>query len=817
MNRFIQFSISLVLVILWIVILNNPIGKTPALGPFFSPKTGFWSNAENKAGDDPLFLMPTDSLNDSISVIINERMIPHIIAADEADLYFTQGYLHAHFRLWQMDFYARLAGGTLSEVLGSRALSVDQEQRRKGMLWAAEAALKKMEKDPETKKALDQYTRGVNTYLSQLRFHHYPIEFKLLSYVPEKWTNLKSMLVYKLLSDDLTGQSNDIDYSYYRSILSPYDFEFLFPTYPQPNTPTINKKWDRPQSKIPNAPAAMVFSDFEIPKTKGPSPSPSLTTHFEDGLNNVGSNNWVVGTEKTMFDNVLLASDPHLQLSIPSIWFEMQLSSPYQNVYGVSLPGIPSIIIGYNDDISWGVTNHYADVKDYYEITPNDNWTSYSFDQEWVPFNYRIEKIKVRNEQDFLDTILYTIHGPVIYDHNFKEPSGSNKILAMKWEGHQTNNELKAFIKINKSKNFKSFQNALSYYGSPAQNFIYGDISGNIGIIEAGDFPNKFKNQGRFVMLGNTSATLWQEYIPTEDQPFSFNPESHFLSSANNTPVDRTYPYHLYGSYTDSRNRSIHQYLEDSTFLSVTNMKVIQNSNFSPIANDLGPLFQRTIDNMEDKNADIQHWSDAFLPVYDANSESITAFHIWHQLVYKTIWDQHFSHLPTKVRPGLERTIQLMLHYPKNKYFEFNQDGESINLNKIMEQCLVATADSMRILKREERHLWSAYKNTKISHLLSIDAFSYLNIPNGGWNTALNATTSTHGPSWRMVIDLNPHSGVKGYGIKPGGQSGNPGSPYFNYALDMWVKGEYYELPFMNGFKVKEILKRFKDNKESNE
>lgn len=812
MNRFIQFFIWLIVVVVWIVVLNNPIGKVPALGPFFSPKTGFWSNAENKTGDDPLFLMPTDSLNDSLQVIINDRMIPHIIAVDEEDLYFTQGYLHAHFRLWQMDFYARLAGGTLSEVLGSRALKVDQEQRRKGMLWAAEAALKKMEQDPETKKAMDQYTRGVNAYLSQLRFHHYPIEFKLLSYVPEKWTNLKSMLVYKLLSDDLTGQSHDIDFSYYRSELSTYDFDFLFPAYSQNATPTITKKWDTPKLKKPNAPAAMVFADFKIPENLGP--HPKTVAHFEDGLNSVGSNNWVVGPEKTMFENVLLASDPHLQLSIPSIWIEMQLSSPYQNVYGVSLPGIPSIIIGYNDDISWGVTNHYADVKDFYEITPNDNWTSYSFDQEWVPFNYRIEKIKIRNEVDFLDTILYTVHGPVIYDNNFKETSGSNKILAMKWEGHETNNELKAFIKLNKSKNFEEFKKALSYYGSPAQNFVYGDILGNIGIVEAGDFPNKFKNQGRFVMLGNSSSTLWKNYIPTEDRPYAYNPEEHFLSSANNTPTDRSYPYELYGNYTDARNKSIHQHLEDSTFLSVTNMKVIQNSNFSPVANDLGPLFKKAIDNMESKDANIQHWADSFQPFYNGDSETITAFHIWHQLVYSTIWNHHFSHLPTKVRPGLERTIQLMLHYPKNKYFEFNHDGAAINLNKIMEHCLVQTADSMRLLKNENRQRWSAYKNTEITHLLGLEAFSYLDIPNGGWNTALNATTSTHGPSWRMVVDLNPHSGVKGYGIKPGGQSGNPGSPYFNYALDMWVKGEYYELPFMNEFKVKAQLRKFQERKE---
>lgn len=814
MNKFIQFFIVLALTLFWIITLNNPIGKLPVLGSFFSPKTGFWMNAENKSGAEK-FIVPKDSLEDSVLVLFNDRMVPQIIAKSDRDLYFMQGYTHAHFRLWQMDFYSRYASGRLSEVFGIDAFDLDREQRRKGMLWAAEAALKSMEKDPETKLILDAYTSGINTYIKQLRYHYYPIEFKLLNYTPEKWTNLKTMLVFKMLTDDLTGYSKDIDYSLYRNVLSNYDFDFLFPNYNSSAIPSIEKDWPKARNSKPRTPAANIYSDFsQIDFEKSNENSLSKIPLPQEHA--IGSNNWVVGMEKTMFDNVLLANDPHLGLSMPNIWIEMQLSSYTQNVYGVSLPGVPSIIIGHNDDIAWGVTNHYADVKDYYEIFPNDNWTSYSFDQEWVPFNIRYEKIKILNAEDFIDTVYYTIHGPVIFDRKFEEPRGSGKNLAMTWKGHSTNNELKALIQVNKSRNFDEFKLALNYFSSPAQNFIYGDIDGNIGLVQAGAFPNKFNNQGRFVMLGNTSETLWKEDIPIEDRPILLNPDNNFLSTANNTPVDKSYPYNLYGDYVEMRNRSIQSYLKDSSLLSVANMKHFQNSNKSFIAKDLEPLFIQSIENLEDADSMIKSWAKNFQINYAPTSSSITAFHIWHQIVYHKIWDQHFSDLPTNVRPSLERTIQLMLHYPRNKYFEYMRGNESINLAKIMEESLIETRDSMQIIEKEGRSEWYAYKNTQIKHLLNLDAFSYLDIPNGGWSSALNATTQDSGPSWRMIVNLNPHSGVQAIGIKPGGQSGNPGSIYYNIALDTWINGEYFDLPFINRETVNQYLKAMHKEKVEN-
>lgn len=803
MKRLIHFIIVLTLTVLWIIILNRPMRQVPAIGSFFSPKTGFWANAEHKSKGKESFSIPKDQFEDVVSIDFDERMVPQIIAKNEKDLYFAQGYVHAHFRLWQMDFYARYASGRLSEVFGEAAIEQDQKQRRKGMVWAAESALKQMEKDAEVKDVLDQYTKGVNAYLAQLRYHHYPIEFKLLDYEPEKWDNLKTMLVYKLLSDDLTGHSNDIDYSYYRKALSSYDFNFLFPDHNPEAVATISKHWQVPNSNIPNAPAAMVFADFDLHKNK-------VSQHLESdnqGLVNTGSNNWVVGPEKTIDESVILANDPHLAITLPNIWIENQLSSPYQNVYGVSIPGIPTVIIGFNDFISWGVTNQYADVLDYYEITPNDDWNSYSFDHEWIPFNYREEKIKVKNQEPIIDTVYYTVHGPVIYDQKYREPTGSRKNLAMKWQAHTSDNELRAFININKSTNYSQFEKALSHYSSPAQNFVYGDHEGNIALIEAGRFPNKFKNQGRFVMLGNTSATLWKDYIPYEDNPKDFNPEKEYLTSANNTPVDAKYPYHMYGSFSESRQYAIDQYLKDTSSLNIQNMMDFQNSNYSPIAEQLSDLYLKTAQEFASDYPETKEWLDGFAPYYHPKSKQITAFHIWHQVLYYKIWDEHFKDLPTKLRPSLERTIQLMNDYPRNKYFQYNKGTEAISLDKMMKESFYITKDSMLVLKAEQREEWQAFKATKIKHLIPIlDAFSYFDIQNGGWASALNATTERYGPSWKMIVKLDQRKGITAYAVKPGGQSGNPGSQYYGYGIDTWQKGEFYPIHFLNRKTVDEVL-----------
>ncbi len=237
--RFISFLVALALSIAWIAVLNRPVGSVPALGRLLNPVNGYFANAEPAAEAGQSFHLPEQKLKQAVTVTFDARLVPHITARNDEDLYFAQGYAHACYRLWQMDMQTRAAAGRISEVAGDKAFDFDRKQRRKGMVWAAENSLKAMEANPDTKKILDAYTNGVNAYISSLTFKSYPLEYKLMSFVPEPWTNLKCALLLKYMADDLTGSSDDIAMTYLRDALSPEALNDLYPDRIEGSQPVI--------------------------------------------------------------------------------------------------------------------------------------------------------------------------------------------------------------------------------------------------------------------------------------------------------------------------------------------------------------------------------------------------------------------------------------------------------------------------------------------------------------------------------------------------------------------------------------------------
>ena len=240
------FITSTLVTITVVVALNISFQHLPALGPFFDPQLGFWQNAE-PADMDYAMNLRYQELSAPVKVFLDKKLIPHIFAQNEMDAYFAQGYLHARFRLWQMDMQIRAASGRLCEVLGRRIGStdyldaVDRHFRRMGMGYAAEQAVKGMESDPLTKAECDAYTEGVNAYMSTLTASTVPLEFKLLGYQPEPWSNLKTALLLKLMSWDLAGGENDFEMTNARSLFSPKDFDLLYPTAQDSTSPIVPK------------------------------------------------------------------------------------------------------------------------------------------------------------------------------------------------------------------------------------------------------------------------------------------------------------------------------------------------------------------------------------------------------------------------------------------------------------------------------------------------------------------------------------------------------------------------------------------------
>ncbi|MBN9483736.1 MAG: hypothetical protein BGO70_09035 [Bacteroidetes bacterium 43-93] len=772
-----------------VYLLNMPLmgGKVPAFGKLLDPVNGCWVSAEpvNKSFDLNLDI---PGLQGPVSVYYDDRMVAHIKAANDHDLYMVQGYVHANFRLWQMDLQTRAAGGRVSEILGDKALKFDRTQRRKGMVYGAEQSLKEMEADPRSKQMLDAYTAGINTYIHQLKFRDYPLEYKLIGFKPEDWTNIKSALLLKYMADDLTGYTEDLPLTVLRDALSPNVFQTLYPERLQGSN-TVIPSDSVPQTaslKMPVAPADSIAwahlepVDFETPDNEGK-----------------GSNNWALSGSRTRSGAPILCNDPHLGLNLPSLWYEVQLEAPGINVYGVSLPGAPGVVIGFNDHISWGFTNNYRDVKDFYAIKPASPHT-YWFNGKEVAYTDRIEKIGIKGKADYLDTVHYTIHGPLIYEDRFHGPDGLKKPLALTWMAHRPSNELLALYLLNRSTNYDEYVNAIHQFLCPAQNMIYADKEGNIALWGQGQFVDKWKEQGRYVMNGTDSSTLWGQLIPVAENPHSLNPSQGYLASANQTVTDSTYPYWYNGYFYEFRAWRINQVLRGTHYATVEDMFALQNDVYSVLAANVLPIMLTHLN-----VAAISDRERAYLQYlagwdYKLSAESIgaTVFQIWWTNFYNLLWQRVIKGLPEQLMPSPERTMQLM-----------KQDDPILgNMDELLVASLKNSVDSLNKLKRLNKLEWYHAKNTSVNHLAKqLTAFSYTDLKIGGWGNTVNAAKGNHGPSWRMVVQMGKD--IEAYGVYPGGQSGNPGSPYYATYLDKWVKGEYYRLNFTPAGKAPEHVK----------
>lgn len=784
--RFFPFVLALALSLSWVLLLNRPLGKIPAMGRLLNPVNGFWNNAEPASEKGLALHLPADQLKQEVSITFDDRLVPHIKAKNEEDLYFAQGYIHATYRLWQMDMQTRAAAGRLSEILGEQTFEFDRTQRRKGMLWAAENSLKAMEAEPVTSKILNAYTRGVNAYIENIKLKDYPLEYKLMGFQPEPWTNLKSALLMKYMADDLTGKTDDIALTYLRDTLGAEELNRLFPEKIEGSRPVIPAGTTFPKASLatPAIPQGNVFASF-----KNKTGNTALTTgnNRETASDaGIGSNNWAIAPERSRNDATLLCNDPHLSLNLPSIWYEQQLSAPGINCYGVTIPGAPGIVIGFNDSISWGLTNNYRDVKDYYEIRTEDS-RFYFFDGKEVPFNERREHILVKGRDAvFIDTIRYTIHGPLMYDEHFPEPSGSGKKLAMTWMAHQGTNELYSLYLLNRAENYNRFVTAISFFECPAQNFIYTDRRGNIALWGQGRFINKWKDQGRFVMRGDISATLWGEKIPMSENPHVLNPAQKYLASANQNVTDNTYPYWYNGDFSEFRSWAINHFLQDTTKVTLEDMMDLQNNTWSLLARNIGLYLTDSLSSDPDYAS---LWTDELV----AGSKEATFFQIFWHFLYLNIWGDEWKYLPVKLYPSAEKTM-LLLKDTTSIYFDDKNTPQIEGRRAIAERSYLQTLDSLKTLEKTGTE-WYKVKNTTVTHLARIKAFSFGQLKTGGWGNTINAMKQNHGPSWRMIVMMSPQN-IEAYGVYPGGQSGNPGSRFYADFLDYWATGKYYTIRF---------------------
>ncbi len=792
MLRFILSTISCIGMV-WL--LNSPIktGSTtlPPMGKFFSPSHGFWVNAEKDKYLNTA--LRHSDVKEHIEVVFDDRLVPHIFASNDHDLYFAQGYVTAMHRLWQLDISSRAAAGRLSEIMGESLLNYDKKQRRRGMTFGAENSLESWQKDAESMAMLEAYAAGINAYISRLKPRNYPLEFKLINYSPEEWSVYKSALFVKSMCVTLNSREYDLEFSTLLGMLGQEKFDFLFPEFNPESDPIIppGTKWE-----------------FDPLIAEGTSSTTIPVTHGIGKLRDaedeyfVGSNNWAVSGEKTASGNPILCNDPHLSLSLPSIWYEIHLNSPEQNCYGVSLPGMPCVISGFNEDAAWGMTNVGQDVMDWFQIDwANDEKTKYNLDGEVVDVTYRYEKIEVASGDAIVDTITYTKWGPVM-------PEGTHKGLAMRWIAHDAGpfSDAMTFRALDKSKNVSEFLAAMDQYHAPAQNFVFADNGNNIALRIGGTLPLRSEGQGRFVSDGSKSSNGWSRTIPPAHNPVTVNPERGFVSSANQRTTDDAYPYYYTGGryFEDYRGNTLNRNLSSMSDITRNDMQQLQQSAFSMKAEQILPAMLNAIEGDALSSGEqmivdgLKQWDYN----YDHKQIEPVYFQLWYHHLYYNTWDE-FDLMPDSIvytMPESWRLIDLALNSPDTTAFDLVSTDQKESFDDIVALSLNEAAEEFGKLEAE-KDSWGAYRTTTIQHLANLPGLSVKLNNTSGHGDALNAISSRNGPSWRMIVELNDP--VEAHVVYPGGQSGNPGSRHYDDLIDDWATGKYYKVQFAN--KAKDI------------
>jgi penicillin G amidase len=721
-------------------------------------------------------------LENKVTVYRDNNGVPHIKAKTEKDLYIAQGYVTAQDRLFQMDLSRRQASGELSEVIGASTIDKDKFFRALGLRRAAEASYDIY--SAEAQQVLNWYAEGVNAYISEaIESNSLPIEFTLAGYKPREWTAIDSLTIGKYMAYDLGGHWEGQAFRYHMAQVVPEDKLLeLFPVYPEDGATVLQALKENPLDLTKS------FATIDVP----------------DEFN--GSNNWVVSGDKTESGFPFLANDPHLSLATPSIWYEIHLNSPEVNVNGVIFAGIPGVILGRNEKIAWGVTNVGPDVQDLYIEKRNpENANEFLYNDNWEQAEIVEEPIKVKDGETIPFSVTITRHGPIISE--FAHDDKLDTALALKWTALSPSTELEAVLRFNKATNLEEFKEALTYFHTPAQNFVYADKEGNIAYRANGHIPIRKKGDSSVPVPGWTDEYEWEGFIPWEELPTVINPKEGFIATANNKIVSDDYPYHITHTWAQPyRQQRILDVLSGKEKLSVEDMKNLQFDQYNLQAEEFVPVL---LDVLNDDSLDEMDMSALHLfskwDFYDSKDLGAPLiFHLWMAEIGNVIFESKVPKELEGLFEGKAQIIDEMIRKASN-------GDESIwikdagGINEVITLAYKRTINKINEIQGDKvaKWSWGDYHAVPFSHPLSaITPLNYLfnfskPVPMGGSRVTVGAVgwSSTtglvnHGGAWRTVVDLANLS--KSYNVVGPGQSGHVFSKWYNDQVEPWTTGGYH-------------------------
>lgn len=722
-------------------------------------------------------------LEEDVTVVRDDDGVPHLTADSDADLYRAQGYVQAQDRLFQMDMARRQASGRLSEVVGEAAVGTDKHFRTFSLRVAAEESYDGY--GDEAKDVLDWYAEGVNAFIEVAKQDgKLSYEFKVLGYEPEPWTAFDSLTIGKYMAYDLGGKWDTLAVRHWA--LNNFEEEKakeLFIEYPE-NAPSII------EANIANP--VQVAGQF----------NPDLLPHEFNG-----SNNWVVSGDKTKSGLPLLADDPHLGLASPSIWYQMHLQSPEQNVGGVIFAGVPGIILGHNEDVAWGVTNVGPDVQDLYIEKPNpEDPTQFLYDGEWEQAKVRDEKIGVKGGEDIPFEVIVTRHGPIMSEILYDEED-PGALFSMHWTALEPTKELEAILKMNKSTDWESFETALEDFHAPAQNFVFAANDGTIAYKANGRIPIRKKGDGQLPVPGDSSEYGWEGYVSYDELPLVVNPDEGFIATANNEVVGDSYPHHITKLWAQSyRYERIAEVLSEGDNFTAEDMMELQMDQKNLYAREfledmIGSIeAEDSTGEYDEVLAILREWDQ-----YDTvDAAAPLIFHKWIKQLPIVMLSKDMPEDVYKMFPGKGQITDQMLRAGyAGESSEWLTEYGGINkwVFDSFEQSIGETKEQFG--DKVASWKWGDYHQVAFPHALSSASpiFEYFLNPKkqaiGGSNVTVQAAafkadgTVDHGAPWRYVADLADLSSA--HHIVSPGQSGHMKSEWFHDQVDGWINGEFHE------------------------